>query len=270
MPTLGAHAGQIGECFPALPRAAYGSAGNAAEPGQQLLVSVVVPARDEAGNLPELCREIAAALSGHAHEILVVDDGSTDHSQQVLSGLRSDLPTLRVLRHAKSHGQSAAIRTGVLAARGNVIATMDGDGQNVPADIPRLLAVLQRPGLAMVAGWRQRRQDVWIKRTGSRLANRVRRWALQDGTNDTGCGLKVFSRQAYLRLPYFDHMHRFLPALMQREGYGVISLDVAHRHRRYGMSHYGTLDRLLVGIVDLLGVMWLNNRFHAPPHWVED
>ena len=227
-------------------------------------LSVVIPIRDEAENIGSLCAEIAAALDGMAHyEIICVDDGSRDATATELARLGSMLPQLRALRHRHSCGQSAAILTGVKASRGIWIATLDGDGQNDPADIPRLWQLARgapaHPPL-LIAGCREKRQDGWSKRLASRIANRVRSRLLDDATPDTGCGLKLFARALFLDLPAFDHMHRFLPALVLRAGGRVRSVAVNHRPRRSGASKYGVFDRLGVGIVDLFGVWWLLRR----------
>ncbi|TCO83048.1 dolichol-phosphate mannosyltransferase [Plasticicumulans lactativorans] len=232
-------------------------------------LSVVVPVHNEGENIAPLLDEITAALDGrYAYEIIYVDDGSRDDTAARLAEARQRLAQLRVLTHARACGQSTAVRSGIRAARAPWIATLDGDGQNDPADIPRLLAVLttpeRAPRLVMAAGYRRKRQDSWIKRISSKIANGVRSRLLGDATPDTGCGLKVFSREVYLELPYFDHMHRFLPALIRRAGYDLVSVEVNHRHRTRGVSKYGTLDRLAVGIVDLLGVMWLQRRARVP------
>lgn len=227
-------------------------------------VTVVVPVMNEAENIAPLSAEISAALDGVAeYEIVFVDDGSTDATWQRLKELAGRIPNLRRLRHRTRRGQSVAIVTGVLAARAPVIVTMDGDGQNDPADIPKLLArhrQAQDGDALLVAGQRAKRRDTWTKRLSSRIANWVRAGLLGDNTPDTGCGLKVFTRQAFLHMPRFDHMHRFLPALMIRAGGEVVSVPVHHRPRAGGVSKYGVLDRLGVGIVDLLGVMWLKRR----------
>ena len=229
-------------------------------------LSVVVPVKNEAENIAPLVAEIRAALDGvAAYEIVYVDDGSTDATAAALARGAADIPYLRVLRHGSSCGQSAAIRTGVKAARGEWIATIDGDGQNDPADIPRLLAMAREAGAStLIAGWRQKRKDTGWKRFSSRVANSVRSRMLGDATPDTGCGLKIFRREMFLDLPYFDHMHRFLPALVQRAGGRTVSVPVNHRPRARGVSNYGTLVRLLVGIVDLFGVMWLVRRSSRP------
>jgi dolichol-phosphate mannosyltransferase len=228
-------------------------------------LSVVVPVKNEADNIEPLVTEIVAALTGVTpFEIVYVDDGSTDATADRVAQLAVRVHQLRLIRHAASCGQSAAVRSGILAARGSLIATLDGDGQNDPADLPRLLATLKNPAsampVAMVAGQRVKRQDSKVKLVSSRIANKVRRSILNDDTPDTGCGIKLFSREAYLRLPYFDHMHRFLPALMKREGYLVGREPVNHRQRLRGTSKYGINNRLWVGIVDLAGVWWLMKR----------
>lgn len=229
------------------------------------LLSVVIPVRNEAPNIAPLVAEIEAALAGVAHEIVYVDDGSTDGTAAALAAAAAGAP-LRHLRHRASCGQSAAIVTGVKAARGTWIATLDGDGQNDPADIPRLLARAQAEGEAplLVAGHRVTRRDSRVKRISSRVANAVRARLLGDATPDTGCGLKVFPRVLFLDLPHFDHMHRFLPALVLRQGGRVVSEPVNHRPRREGRSNYGTLDRLAVSLFDLVGVAWLQRRWKRP------
>jgi dolichol-phosphate mannosyltransferase len=228
------------------------------------LLSVVVPVKNEAPNIAPLIAEIRAALAGIAHEIVYVDDGSSDATPAALAQAAAQAP-LTHRRHRASCGQSAAILTGIRAATGTWIATLDGDGQNDPADIPALLARAQsEPGLVLIAGHRTNRKDSAVKRFSSRFANRLRAAALRDATPDTGCGLKLFRRDAFLGLPAFDHMHRFLPALFIRAGGRVISVPVNHRPRLRGTSNYGTLDRALVGIVDLLGVAWLQRRGSRP------
>ena len=227
-------------------------------------LSVVIPLKNEAENIAPLAGEIRAALDGLVeYEILFVDDGSNDATGAEVSRLAARMPQVRLLHHARNCGQSAAIRTGVRAARAACIATLDGDGQNDPADIPALWRLARQapanPPL-MIAGYRERRQDSWSKRLASGVANAVRGRLLRDRTPDTGCGLKLFPRSLFLDLPYFDHMHRFLPALVLREGGVVRSVPVNHRPRRQGLSKYGVLDRLGVGIVDLFGVMWLQRR----------
>lgn len=231
------------------------------------VLSVVVPVRNEAANIGPLIAEITAALGGIAHEIVYVDDGSTDETAEHLRRARRDgLRTLIVRRHRVSCGQSAAIITGVQVARGTWIATLDGDGQNDPADIPALFQRAQASTgvFDLMAGHRTRRQDGWVKRRSSRIANRVRAALLADSTPDTGCGLKVFRRAAFLALPQFDHMHRYLPALFIRAGGSVQSVPVNHRPRVRGQSKYGTFDRLWVGLVDMAGVAWLQRRGSQP------
>jgi len=231
------------------------------------LLAVVVPVRNEAENIAPLVAEISAALGAVPHEIIYVDDGSTDGTAAALALTAASTPALRVLRHASSCGQSAAIVSGVRAARAAWIATLDGDGQNDPADIPALWDFAQaEPGAArmLVAGWRVTRRDTQVKRLSSRFANGLRARLLGDATPDTGCGLKLFPRALFLELPPFDHMHRYLPALVLRVGGRVVSRPVNHRPRTRGVSNYGTLDRALVGITDLLGVMWLQRRWKRP------
>jgi dolichol-phosphate mannosyltransferase len=236
-------------------------------------LSVVIPVKNEAGNIAPLVAEIAAALDRLVdYEIVYVDDGSADGTAAEIRHLQEALPRLRLLRHARSCGQSAAIRSGVKAAHGRWIATLDGDGQNDPADIPLLWRIAQDappdPPL-LIAGQRTHRQDSWSKRRASLVANAVRRRLLHDDTPDTGCGLKLFRRTLFLDLPYFDHMHRFLPALVLREGGVVRSVPVNHRPRQRGVSNYGVLDRLGVGITDLLGLLWLRRRA-ARPQLIEE
>lgn len=231
------------------------------------LLAVVVPVRNEAENIAPLVAEISAALADVAHEIIYVDDGSTDGTAQALKATAATTPALRVLRHATSCGQSAAIVSGVRAARAPWIATLDGDGQNDPADIPGMWAFVQgepENDRLLAAGWRTTRKDTQVKRLSSRWANRIRAGLLGDETPDTGCGLKLFPRALFLELPAFDHMHRYLPALVLRAGGRVVSRPVNHRPRLRGQSNYGTLDRLLVGISDLMGVMWLQRRWKRP------
>ncbi len=233
------------------------------------MISVVVPVHNEAPNIPPLIAAISAALGSIDHEIVYVDDGSSDHSPAVLAEIAGGLPTLVRVRHKASCGQSAAVITGVKAARGKYIATLDGDGQNDPSDIPAMLDAALTAEAAganpvLIAGHRISRQDSEAKRWGSKIANAVRGRLLKDGTPDTGCGLKLFRRQAFLELPHFDHIHRFLPALFIRAGGRVVSVPVKHHARAHGASHYGTWDRLKVGMVDLLGVAWLQRRWKLP------
>ncbi|WP_295921408.1 glycosyltransferase family 2 protein [uncultured Xanthomonas sp.] len=229
----------------------------------QLSLSVVVPVFNERDNVPPLVAEIVAALRGTIDfEIVYVDDHSRDDTLAVLEGLKASTPELRVLHHVGQSGQSTAVRNGVKAARGLWIATLDGDGQNDPADIPKLLAARQaaEPLVKLFAGWRVSRQDSGSKRWASKWANAIRARMLRDDTPDTGCGIKLFEREAFLDLPYFDHMHRYLPALMQRAGWQTLSVPVNHRHRTSGVSKYNNLNRALVGIRDLRGVAWLIAR----------
>jgi dolichol-phosphate mannosyltransferase len=240
-----------------------------AEPGgpTRPRVSVVIAARNEAENLERLLAEIQEALGGKIrYEVIVVDDGSDDASPAVLATLQGRYPNLVTRRHASPCGQSAGMRTAILAATGTVIATIDGDGQNDPADLPRLIRVFEDgpAEVGIVIGWRKERNDTWRKRRASRIANGIRARILNDATPDTGCGLKVFTREMFLILPYFDHMHRFLPALMLREGFVSVSVPVAHRARIAGTSKYGVWDRALVGVVDILGVLWLQRRRRLP------
>jgi dolichol-phosphate mannosyltransferase len=231
-------------------------------------LSVVIPARNEAPNIAPLVAEIRAALDGAVdYEIVYVDDGSSDETAAAIRALMPGFARLRLVRHAQSCGQSAAIRTGVVAARGSWIATIDADGQNDPADMPRLweLARTTRSDeKLLIAGFRQKRRDTIVKRLSSRIANAVRGRMLGDHTPDTGCGLKFMRRELYLVLPFFDHNHRFLPALVLRQGGTVRSVAVNHRPRQRGVSNYGLFDRLWVGIVDLFGVMWLQHRAKNP------
>ena len=229
----------------------------------ELQLSVVVPVFNERDNVAPLVSEIVAALRGLvAFEIVYVDDQSRDDTLAVLESLKAQVPELRVLHHVQQSGQSTAVRNGVKAARAPWIATLDGDGQNDPADIPKLLAARAEAGsqVKLFAGWRVNRQDSGSKRWASRWANAIRARALRDDTPDTGCGIKLFERAAFLDLPYFDHMHRYLPALMQRAGWKTISVPVNHRHRTTGVSKYNNLNRALVGIRDLRGVAWLITR----------
>jgi dolichol-phosphate mannosyltransferase len=228
-------------------------------------LSVVVPVRNEQDNLSPLINEIRAALQGVVDfEIVYVNDGSTDNTAQNLAEIANTCPQLRVIHHRTSCGQSTAVRTGVKAASGDWIATLDGDGQNDPADIPKLMAAAGQDVELVGGNRRHARKDTFIKRVSSVIANTVRSWMLGDSTPDTGCGLKLIRREVFLDLPYFDHMHRFLPALVIRRGGRVVSVPVNHRPRERGVSNYGTLDRLLVGIVDLFGVMWLQRRAKRP------
>jgi len=228
-------------------------------------LSVVVPVCNEAENVEPLAREIHAALASRDYEMIFIDDGSTDETAAILQRLRAELPALRVLRHSFRSGQSAAVASGVRAARAPWVATLDGDGQNDPADIPKLLAARDAPegrGVQLFMGNRKAsRKDTAFRKLQSSVANGVRSSLLGDGTPDTGCGIKLFERAVFAELPRFDHMHRFLPALFLRQGARVVSIPVSHRPRMRGTSKYGMLNRLWVGIVDILGVMWLRRRF---------
>ncbi|WP_114241832.1 glycosyltransferase [Dyella sp. C9] len=226
-------------------------------------LSVVVPVFNERDNIPPLLAEIAAALRGKVDfEVIYVDDDSSDDSVAVLAAEKPSYPELRIVRHLTRSGQSTAVWNGVRAARSPWIATLDGDGQNDPADIPKLLASRDKASenTRLFAGWRTTRRDSFNKRISSKIANAVRSRMLRDSTPDTGCGLKLFDREVFLRLPYFDHMHRYLPALVKRAGFESTSVPVGHRPRTAGSSKYGMLDRLWVGIADLRGVAWLMRR----------
>ncbi|GAB3442064.1 glycosyltransferase family 2 protein [Insolitispirillum peregrinum] len=236
-------------------------------------VAVVVPVKNEADNIFPLIREIHAALNGVVpFEIIYVDDGSDDETPARLDEAQREFPMLRVVRHANSCGQSQAVHSGVRAACAPWVATLDGDGQNDPADIPAMLAERDRQATAnnvplamvMIAGHRQKRQDNGLRKLSSRVANGIRSSMLKDDTPDSGCGLKLFARATFLAFPRFDHMHRFLPALMRREGGVVLSVRVNHRPRERGVSKYGLWNRLWVGIVDLFGVWWLQRRARNP------
>jgi dolichol-phosphate mannosyltransferase len=235
-------------------------------PGAPPEYSIVVPVFDEAGAAAPLAREIAAAFQGMAFEIVFVDDASDDGTGASLGALGAEIPQLRVLAHRRNAGQSRAIRTGVIAARAPIVVMLDGDGQNDPADAPALARALAAgpPNLGLIGGERVDRRDSTAKRWASSVANAVRRRLLDDGTADTGCGLKAFRREAYLRLPYFDHMHRYLPALFLREGYEVAFEPVSHRSRESGKSKYTNLGRLWSALPDLLGVLWLRGRARDP------
>ncbi|MBV9562038.1 MAG: glycosyltransferase family 2 protein [Bradyrhizobium sp.] len=234
--------------------------------------SIVVPVRNEAENIAPLIEEISAALDGRwAYEIIYVNDGSTDATGERLASAMKQRANLRQLRHAASTGQSAAVRSGVRAARGTIVATLDGDGQNDPAFLPDLIAALEQGGerTGLAAGQRVGRQDTGFKKFQSRAANAIRKAILHDGTRDTGCGLKAFRREVFLMMPYFDGLHRFLPALMRREGYDIAYVDVVDRPRRSGVSNYGFFDRLWIGIMDLFGVWWLIRRKKPTPEVTE-
>ncbi|MFM7396319.1 MAG: glycosyltransferase family 2 protein [Gammaproteobacteria bacterium] len=231
-------------------------------------ISVVIPVCNEVDNVGPLAREIVAALTGRQFEILFVDDGSTDGTAAAVLLLRNEIPQVRLLRHSFRSGQSAAVCSGVRHARAEWIATLDGDGQNDPADIPKLYEA--RHTAELVAGNRVQRRDTWLRHAQSRVANGVRGWLLGDGTPDTGCGIKLMRRDVFVELPRFDHMHRFLPALFLRAGARVVSVPVSHRPRERGTSKYGLFDRLWVGIVDIFGVMWLRRRFKPGLRVTED
>lgn len=233
-------------------------------------LSVIVPVHNEAGNIPALAAEIETALQGRAFEVIFVNDGSTDGTGAVLSSLAKTKPWLRQLKHAKSCGQSAAIRSGAYAAKAPVIVTIDGDGQNDPAFIPRLYDELIAAGdkIGLVNGRRTSRKG-GFKRFQSAIANGVRAFILRDETRDTGCGLKAMRRETYIRLPYFDALHRFTPALVRREGLDIRYVDVVDRPRLHGKSHYGMWGRLWIGIVDLAGVFWLIRRRRRVPEVTE-
>ena len=231
-----------------------------------------MPVHNEAENILPLVEEIVAALDGRwVYEIIYVNDGSTDATAERLASARTQRKNLRELRHSASSGQSAAIRSGVRAARGAIVATLDGDGQNNPAFLPELIAALDKGGkrIGLVAGLRVGRKDTRFKKFQSRAANAIRNAILHDGTRDTGCGLKAFRRDVFLMLPYFDGLHRFLPALMRREGYDIAYVDVVDRPRHSGVSNYGLFDRLWIGILDLAGVWWLIRRKKPTPDVTE-
>jgi dolichol-phosphate mannosyltransferase len=240
---------------------------NAPQSGAVPRISVVVPVRNEAGNVAPLIGEIARAMAPLApFEIVYVNDGSTDNTAAELRRLTREYPFLRVVDHAMSCGQSAAVRTGASLARGPVVATLDGDGQNDPVFLPALVAAIERdPTVGLVAGQRVGRKATGFKKLQSRIANAVRGAVLRDGTRDTGCGLKAVRREVFLALPYFDGLHRFLPALVRRDGYRVAYVDVVDRPRLTGTSNYGMWDRLWVGILDLMGVWWLVRRKKRVP-----
>lgn len=229
--------------------------------------SIIIPVYNEGENIRQLIDEVSVHMNGQRdYEIIVVDDASTDDTSAVLVKCRGQYGQLRVLSHRERCGQSTAIATGIEAAVAPWIVTMDGDGQNDPADVPRLYQAMQEADdrIRLIAGYRKKRNDTLLKRFSSRLANSVRGFVLKDNTPDTGCGLKIFSRDTFLGLPRFDHMHRFLPALVQRQGGEILSIEVNHRPRLRGQSKYGVHNRLWVGIVDMLGVMWLQRRAKQP------
>lgn len=231
--------------------------------------SVIVPVHNEQDNVASLLREIVVAGGAHgSFEVIFVDDSSQDKTVDVLVAARADHPCLRILAHERNCGQSSAIRTGVQAAGGRLIVVLDGDGQNDPADIPKLLRryeeLAQTRPIGMVSGRRVKRKDTMGKRAASRIGNGVRQWILRDHAVDVGCGLKVFARDNFLALPYFDHMHRYMPTLMLRQGLEVDFVAVNHRPRLHGQSNYGIFDRLWVGLGDILGVIWLKRRCRLP------
>lgn len=238
---------------------------------QELALSIVIPCKDEAENITILIDEIEASLSPCAiaqpFELIIVDDGSTDNTADVVIDLKKTRPWLRLLRHDKCAGQSAGLRSGLLRSRGRIVALLDGDGQNNPAYLPEMLAIFAASGpkVGMVAGQRLKRTDGFVKKQASRLANALRGLMLQDQARDSGNGLKAFRREVWLALPYFDHWHRFLPALVVREGYELRFIDVMDRQRRFGKSKYGVFDRALVGVLDLFGVWWLRKRRRVIP-----
>lgn len=231
---------------------------------ETLRVSIVIPMKNEGENIVPLVTGIVEVCESLIPiEILIVDDASTDDTAAKAADLSRADPRIRLLQHSATAGQSAAVHNGVLAAKGRIVCTLDGDGQNPPAELPKLFAPLLETGsecLGLVAGQRVARQDTLSKRLGSRFANRLRAWMLKDGTRDTGCGLKGFRRDAFLALPYFDHMHRYLPALFKRDGWEIKLVDVAHAERAAGSSNYTNFNRALVGIYDLIGVAWLIRR----------
>jgi dolichol-phosphate mannosyltransferase len=233
-----------------------------------IAVSIVVPVRNEAENIAPVIGEIAAALDSRwNYEIIYVNDGSTDATPERLASAMKSRPNLREVRHATSTGQSAAVRSGVRVAHGAIVATLDGDGQNNPAFLPALISAIEQGGerTGLVAGQRVGRKDTGFKKIQSRIANTVRNAILHDGTRDTGCGLKAFRREVFLAMPYFDGLHRFLPALVRREGYDIAYVDVIDRPRHSGVSNYGFFDRLWIGIMDLAGVWWLIRRKKPTP-----
>jgi dolichol-phosphate mannosyltransferase len=237
-----------------------------------IAVSIVVPVRNEADNIAPLIAEITAALDTRwEYEIIYVNDGSTDATAERLKAAMKERQNLRQVRHAASTGQSAAVRSGVRAARGAIVATLDGDGQNNPAFLPALISAVEQGGerTGLAAGQRVGRKDTGFKKIQSRIANSIRNAILHDGTRDTGCGLKAFRREVFLALPYFDGLHRFLPALVRREGYGIVYVDVIDRSRHSGVSNYGFFDRLWIGIMDLAGVWWLIRRKKPTPDVTE-
>ncbi|MEO1331266.1 MAG: glycosyltransferase family 2 protein [Pseudomonadota bacterium] len=242
-------------------------AASAADPAV-VRVSIVAPMKNEAANVKSLADEIAAHCGPLApFEAIFVDDGSDDETANAIDRAQLEHPWLRRVSHAQSCGQSAAVRTGVEQARAPIVLTLDGDGQNPPSELPKIARPLLEDAegrLGLVAGQRVARQDTWSKRAASRFANGLRARILKDDTRDTGCGLKAFRRDAFLALPFFDHLHRYLPALFKREGWGIAHVDVAHRAREHGRSKYTNLGRAIVGVTDLAGVWWLLRRRKLP------
>jgi len=235
----------------------------------QSSLSFVIPMHNESGNCAQLVHEIQACADplSREYEILCVDDASTDNTLNILKELKEQVPRLSIVTLKKNCGQSTALCSGIQYARGDIIITLDGDRQNDPSDVPAMLDLLNAKrdeNVHMIAGWRKKRKDTPWRKLSSRIANNVRSTLLRDNTPDTGCGLKVFYRQTFMALPWFDHMHRFLPSLVQRNGGQVLSVPVNHRAREHGTSHYDTLGRLRVGIVDILGVAWLQRRNILP------
>jgi dolichol-phosphate mannosyltransferase len=244
---------------------AQGGRGDAGNPP---VLSVLVPVHNEAENIGVLIGEIRATLDQLLdYEIVYVDDGSTDDTYGELCKAARECRNLRIMRHRDNCGQSTALCTAVKAARAERVVTLDGDGQNDPADIPKLWARSKDAGSAanlLICGYRRRRQDTVVKKFSSRIANGFRQFILKDATPDTGCGIKLFHRAVFLELPYFDHMHRFLPALFLRQGGKAVSVEVNHRPRTRGQSHYGMANRLWIGLVDTFGVAWLQRRVKYP------
>ncbi|WP_109315983.1 glycosyltransferase family 2 protein [Pseudovibrio ascidiaceicola] len=230
-------------------------------------VCVIIPAKNERDNLPPLLDEIAEALKDYRFEAIVVDDGSTDDSLEVLRRYALEHGFLRLIHHKRSAGQSCSVRTGLLHARGTYVATIDGDGQNNPIYYREMLEAMEKGGVrvGLAAGQRLGRKASLFKRYASKAANKLRGAILKDNTRDSGCGLKLLRRDVFLKLPYFDSWHRFLPALVIREGYEVVHVDVVDREREHGVSKYGIFDRALVGVLDLFGVWWLRRRRKVIP-----